>query len=98
MNTYLITREQDSEGYVCRANGDVAFIGCLSELENETQIRFVDHTIFYDDFSRLPAGVHSLVEENNGDKIVWQVRQVAVSLELKKEILHLVSVEEIVTG
>lgn len=91
MNIYLITREGEPEGYVIKARGDEQLLGCLGELENETQIRFVDHI-------RNHNGITTLIEKNLGDLRCWDVRQAPKNIEatngLEREILYLVDVKE----
>jgi len=83
---FLVTREDEEWGYLCKSENEESFLFCLGEMENEIMIRFVDNI--------RSRGSFYLIESRFKDTIRWDVSIVEDDDNLPEDILVLVKKEK----
>lgn len=76
---FLLTNDKDEFGYICKAKGPDAFLACLSELENEFQIRIIGHQ------KDIDGRLDYLIEQRLNEVVHWHVTVVEKGEGLIKE-------------
>lgn len=84
---FLVTRDDEEYGYICKSEDAMSFLACLDDIANETQIRFVksveDKELFY------------LVERRFDEMIEWDVCVIDENEdEYYEDVLYLVAKED----
>lgn len=87
---FLVSREGEEWGYVCRSVNEESFVMCLHDIENSMQIGFVSA-------SKMDDQSYELIEERLGREISWKanVTDKEFGFVESDDVLYLINIKEL---